>query len=475
MRHDVLPAVPSQGSAVGASRPSRASSTGRLIGIDLARGLAILGMFAAHVGPDPSVGGPLGWVMELARGRSAVLFALLAGFTLVLLTGRPQPRTGLAGQQAVARVLIRSAVLIALGYALTALGTDVDVILAVYGLLFVLTLPLYRLRAGTLAVIAASTALVLPPVLYLLRMAVADGSWADTVIAFDPLARITGSDGIIELFITGAYPVLTWLSFVIAGMAVAKLDLTRPGVRARMALSGGALAVIGYGGSWLALHLVPGALAAVNAATGTTAAASAWWADGVGEDPATGVPAWLLVAAPHSQTTWSILGNTGVGLVVLAVCLVATAPAARLRWATAPVVAVGSISLTAYVGHIIAIKALGISGRQDSAALLTLLGFAVVAMSAALLWTRAFRRGPLEYLLHAVTTPACLVSSPAAGNETLSGARPAALPPPRPPEISAVSQPSGVLPVQEEGQPYDCSPDISVCHRRGPHQGCSLR
>lgn len=69
-------------------------STGRLIGIDLARGLAVFGMYAAHVGPDPSAGGPLGFVLELARGRSSALFALLAGFSLVLITGRPHPGPG---------------------------------------------------------------------------------------------------------------------------------------------------------------------------------------------------------------------------------------------------------------------------------------------------------------------------------------------------------------------------------------------
>ncbi|MEV6653107.1 DUF418 domain-containing protein [Streptomyces sp. NPDC051219] len=411
MTHDVSPAVPSEvapAAGTGRSHP-RTPPAGRLIGLDLARGLAILGMFAAHVGPEPSVGGPLGWTMELARGRSAALFALLAGFTLVLLTGRPQPRTGRAGSQAVRRVLIRSAVLIALGYALTSMDTDVDVILACYGLVLVLALPLYRLRAVTLAVLAASTALVLPQVLYVLRAAVEGGSWADVVIARDPLARISGTDGIVELFITGAYPVLTWLPFIIAGMAVAKLDLTRPGVPARMALTGGALAVLGYGGSWLALHLVAGARAGVNAATDTGAAASAWWSDAVGEDPAAGIPAWLLVAAPHSQTTWSILGNTGVAVAVLAACLVATDRSARLRWWAAPVIAVGTISLTAYVGHILALKAPAIDNLSDSAALPTLLVFAAGAMLLALAWTRVFRRGPLEYMLHTATNPARLI------------------------------------------------------------------
>ncbi|MER7000236.1 heparan-alpha-glucosaminide N-acetyltransferase domain-containing protein [Streptomyces sp. NPDC000410] len=407
MSRNASPAPPPEAqSSVMAGRPSRTSSAGRLVGVDLARGLAVLGMFAAHVGPDPSEGGALGWGMEVARGRSAALFALLAGFTLVVLTGRPRARTGRAGRQAMGRVVIRSLSLIVLGYALTGLDTGVDVILACYGLLFVIALPLHRLRAATLAAVAAAGALVLPQVLYLLRAAVEYGSWGDAVIDRDPLAWATGSDGVVELFITGAYPVLTWLPFIVAGMAVGRLDLGRPGVVGRVGLLGGALAVLGYGGSWLALHLVPGALDGVGEASGSGAsvAASAWWSDGVGEDPVAGVPAWLLVGSPHSQTTWPILGNTGVALVVLAVCLVAMERSAWLRRAAAPVVAVGSIALTAYVAHIVAIEALETDGMP------VLLWFAVAAMLFALAWTRFFRRGPLEYVMHAAAKPAFLIN-----------------------------------------------------------------
>jgi uncharacterized membrane protein YeiB len=369
-------------------------------------------MYAAHIGPDPSVGGPLGWVMEVARGRSSALFALLAGFTLVILTGRPQPRTGRAGRQAMGTVLIRSAVLIAMGYALTSLDTQIDVILAAYGMIFVLALPLYRLRAVTLAVIAAATAFVLPQVLYLLRAAVQGGSWADAVIAHDPLARISGSDGIVELFITGAYPVLTWLSFVIAGMAVARLDLTRPGIRTRLALTGCALAVLGYGGSWLALHLVPHALTVISAATGGSSASSAWWSDTVGT-PENGTPlAWLLVAAPHSQTTFSVLGNTGVAFAVLALCLTVADRMPRLTRSLAPVSVVGTMALTVYVLHIVAlwlltdVRYVAVVEDETMAGLPVLLAFIGTAMLLATVWKRRFRRGPLEQLLHTATRPA---------------------------------------------------------------------
>ncbi|MEU7058192.1 DUF418 domain-containing protein [Streptomyces sp. NPDC046197] len=402
---DVRPPLEGEQSSAPTDRPS----TGRLIGIDLARGLAVFGMYAAHVGPDATVGGPVGFLLETARGRSSALFALLAGFSLVIITGRPHPRTGSAGRQAVARIVIRAVILLALGYALTALDTDVDVILSFYGLLFLTVLPLYRLRAGTLALIAAAGALTLPQFLYLIRTSIEEGNWADAITAHDPLALISGTDGIIELLFTGEYPVLTWVPFLIAGMAVARLDLTRPAIRSRLVLVGGALALLGYGGSWLALRLVPHALSAVASVTDGGSASSAWWSDIVGE-PEGHVPlAWLLVAAPHSQTTFSIVGNTGVALCTVAGCLTVAERMPRLTRLAGPIAAVGMTALTAYVLHIVALWFFSavwyvpVIEGQTLSALAVLFGFITAATLLATAWNRLFRRGPLEHLLHIAT------------------------------------------------------------------------
>ncbi|WP_030611323.1 DUF418 domain-containing protein [Streptomyces sclerotialus] len=400
---------PAGGTVTAPAQPSpraAAPATRRLVGVDLARGLAVLGMFTVHAGPEPSAAGPPAPLVEAAYGRSSALFALLAGFTLVLMTGRSEPRTGRAGRQAVGRVLIRAAVLFVCGTALVALGTQVDVILAYYALLFVFVLPLYRLRAASLAVAAAAGALVLPQVLYLVKLAIDGGSWSDTVIAADPLARITDSDGVLDLLFTGPYPVLTWIPFLLAGMAVARLDLSDTAVRARLALTGVALAVLGHGFSWLALHLVPGVHAAVAANTDGDSPSSAWWSESVGE-PTDNFREWLLVAAPHSQTTPSIVGATGVALAVLAGCLFAVDRLPRVRRLATPVTAVGMVSLSAYVLHILVIRAVW---REDLPGSWTeLFLFFAVTMLLAVVWTRLFRRGPLEYLLHTAAGPARLI------------------------------------------------------------------
>ncbi|WP_433656609.1 DUF418 domain-containing protein [Nocardia sp. CA-128927] len=387
--------------------PSRAGAAGdavrvgaRLVGVDLARGLAVLGMYAAHVGPEPGRGGVIGFVMEVTHGRSSALFAFLAGFSILLITGRRVPKVGQAGRQARVKVLIRAGILLVLGTALTASGTKVEVILAYYGMYFLLVLPFARLRAVTLAVIAAVSALVLPQIVFVVTR---DFEWTEAVNRFDPIAWVSGrgdpigiSDGIVGLLFTGSYPALSWLPFVFAGMAVARLDLAANVIRVRLAATGIGLAVLGYGGSALALHFAP----SVTARPGIMYAP--WWSD-MAEDPA----GWRyqLGAMPHSETTLSIIANTGVALTVLIACLAACDRSPQFRRLATPLIAVGSMSLTAYVFHVIAIAVLGFA-VLPAGSLPVLLGLSAIIMMFAYCWSHFFRRGPLEWLLHRATTVA---------------------------------------------------------------------
>lgn len=71
-------------------------------------------------------------------------------------------------------------------------------------------------------------------------------------------------------------------------------------------------------------------------------------------------------------------------------------------------IAVGSMSLTAYVFHIGAIRVLGV-GELPGPPLHVLLGFIAAITVFAALWSRRFRRGPLEWLLGKATKPAELI------------------------------------------------------------------
>ena len=194
-----LPAEP-------AAAVQRGPSVGRLVGVDLARALAVFGMFAVHVGPAREVGGLGGWLLGLAAGRSSILFATLAGFSLMLIAGRREPKTGLAGRQAKVRIVVRAVMLLALGTALTMLKTGIIVILAFYGVSFLLALPLLRLRAKTLAIIAAVLAVVAPQASFGL-MRLLSASMVENIDAYDPITWL-GGNGILNLLLNGGYPAI---------------------------------------------------------------------------------------------------------------------------------------------------------------------------------------------------------------------------------------------------------------------------
>ena len=79
----------------------------------------------------------------------------------------------------------------------------------------------------------------------------------------------------------------------------------------------------------------------------------------------------------------------------------------RLRRLAKPVIAVGTMSLTAYVGHFLAQTVLSTpAGTGTQQSWLPLIMYILAAILFAAIWSRFFRRGPLEYLLNAATKPA---------------------------------------------------------------------
>ncbi|GAB3475691.1 heparan-alpha-glucosaminide N-acetyltransferase domain-containing protein [Nocardiopsis coralliicola] len=417
---------PASGAAGGGSTAVRpAAPAGRIGGVDAARALAVFGMIAVHLGAGalgfaqladggtaalatapPSDGGDGGWtgtLHALARGRSSALFAFLAGVSLALMSGGTQPRRGTALRRTVARILVRALALAVLGAFLDLLGAPIAIILTYYGGFFLLALPLLGLRAGPLAGAAAAIAVVGPQASFLLRSAIGDDGLRENSIG-----------GITDLLLTGYYPAFTFMAFVVAGMAVGRLDLRAPRVRAWLAGTGAAAAAAGYGGSWLLLHPL-GALDRLalsttpfpGGASGSAALPAELLASvraGVeqemgdlhGQVP-TDSPLWLLAASPHSGTSFEAVGAVGTSLLALAACLVL---ADRLAVPMYPLCAAGSMALSVYVGHILVIAAEGMSATDFAPFRWEL--FVLSALVLCTLWKLLLGRGPLERALGAM-------------------------------------------------------------------------
>jgi len=399
---------------------------GRLVGVDLARALAVFGMYVVHLGPSVTNASGVGaWVRHVTEGRSSALFATLAGFSLMLIAGRLEPKTGVAGRQAKARIAIRAAVLLVLGTVMINFYGDV-VILASYGLFFLLALPLVRLSARTLAIIAAGIAVVGPVVAFGLRSLITEPVKA-AFKAYDPLAQLGGA-GLLDLVLTGFYPALPWMAFIIAGMALGRLDVSSGAVRKRLAVFGPALAVFAYGTSWLLAQLFDGVREAADMQSARGPGGGGDKAAGLkdlgsaadmmppsgGSDmlpPSGAGSAWsLLTSGPHSGMPFDVIGCVGVAISVIVFAMMAVDRLPLLQRLAAPVIAVGTMSLTAYVGHFLLSSQMSGSGVTAGAESQTswtpVLMFVFGAMAFAFVWSRFFSRGPLEYLLNLATKPA---------------------------------------------------------------------
>ncbi len=105
------------------------------------------------------------------------------------------------------------------------------------------------------------------------------------------------------------------------------------------------------------------------------------------------------MAAPHTGTPFDLIGTTGSAMAVLGLCLLLT----RVPWVriiSRPVAAAGSMTLTLYTIHVVALSQDW--GEWDSVTYY--LTHVVVALVFATLWLLVLPRGPLEGLVHTVST-----------------------------------------------------------------------
>lgn len=360
----------------------RGAWAGRLTGVDVARCLALIGMAATHIFPSTDPDGSAHLSHVVASGRASALFAVLAGVSLALASGGPQRPRGRELWATRAAVATRAALLVGLGLLLGRVDSPPLVILAYYGLLFLVALPLLGLRTGPLVALAAAAAVVTPVVSHLLRQEVDP----------TPIAEPWGRDLLVELLLTGTYPVLTWTTYLCAGLAAGRCALRRPAIAAWLLVTGAVAAVTAKALSASLVEAVGGA-DRLAATVGRTP-------DEVRESLATGMFGttpredwrWLVVSAPHSGTTLDLVHTTGSALAVLGACLLLVRFLPRM--AVLPFAAAGSMTLTLYSAHVLAL-ADGSPFLTDDRAQLWL-SHVAVALVLATVWRATVGRGPLE-------------------------------------------------------------------------------
>src|SRR6478672_13847572 len=103
---------------------------GRIVGVDVARALALIGMMATHMLPgfDGVEGTHVPWPQQVAGGRASALFAVRAGVSVALVSGRTTPLRGRARAAVSARLVARAGCIGALGLLLGLVPSGIAVI-----------------------------------------------------------------------------------------------------------------------------------------------------------------------------------------------------------------------------------------------------------------------------------------------------------------------------------------------------------
>lgn len=314
---------------------STTAANTRIVGLDVARAIALLGMFVAHLAM------PTNQLKEVFTGFPAALFAVLAGVSLGILSRETDPTARLRHRYELA---MRGVVLVVLGIALTQVSSTIEVVLLAIGWCYLLLNPLGTWCTRNIALAAAALA-------------------AASMV-------LHAASGYLQLpqVLLPVYPLVTWMTYFAVGLLAYRLVLDNR--RAQWVALGAGLPI---------------------AITGTLMRGHIDYLDTVySRSVAQAVGLGLLDSSPHTGGLIDLATTAAGSLAVLAACLLLV----RRSTYVVPLQAMGAMSLTVYVAHILTagrVLTTG-NGAHPVAFALTVTGALVLTT----LWQEWRGRGPLE-------------------------------------------------------------------------------
>jgi uncharacterized membrane protein len=367
--------------------PAASASRTRLVGLDVARCLALLGMMATHVLDTQTPAGELSTSHSLASGRASALFAVLAGVAMALVSGRRTPVAGGERVRVALALLVRALSVAAIGLLLGALGTGVAVILTYYAVLFVLALPFLGLTWRPLLALAAGWAVAAPVASRLVVPHLPPRQYESPQLdQLEAPSRLLG-----ELLLTGYYPAVPWLTYVLLGLAIGRLDLGSRRVAARLAAGG---LVVAVAATYVSQALTRSRFTSLQ----LDEMASGMYGQTPTEGPGSGWR-WLLVVAPHSSTPFDLAQTAGSAALVIGLCLLLVAWVGDLtalgERAVQVIFGAGTMTLTLYTVHLL-MRTEQVWPAEEPT---SYVWHVVVVLWIGSLYAALRRRGPLEWLV----------------------------------------------------------------------------
>ncbi|MCP3854197.1 MAG: DUF1624 domain-containing protein [Actinomycetia bacterium] len=361
--------------------PAMPVAGGRIIGLDIARAFAIVGMvivnFKITMSADNSGSQWLRTLAALFDGRAAATFVVLAGIGASLGSRRARASNDPTQHRAAQVTLAKRALfLFVLGWAFFPVW-PAD-ILHFYGL---------YLAIGAVVLFAPDRSL-------LTLAAIAITVAAVFIVTFDPFSNwnlddysyegiSTPSGFIRNLFFDGFHPVFPWVAFYLFGMWLGRTDLRNPAWRRALAVRASVVVAVTETAALIVLGLKGSSLDDLDD--------ESWrWLFSVEPIP----PLPLYLAAGGGTAVLVILGSIWLG--------------DRLtETLSEPLVSTGQLALTIYLAHVlVGMGVLESMGRLEDQslewAIITSLIFSAAAILFSWAWRRRHDRGPLEWLMRRV-------------------------------------------------------------------------
>ncbi len=355
--------------------------TSRLLGIDIARSFAVIGMimvnYAVVMAPlESTATTPLAFLEQFIQGKAAALFVVLAGVGASL--GSKRARNGTASDRRAALVELRKRALF----------------LYVVGWMFYFVWPADILHFYGIYLFVGSFFLFKPTKVLV---------WASGLFAVGGLIHLVSVDyfinwnldtldyeGIFELdgflrsqLLNGFHPAIPWIAFYLAGIWLGRQDLHN--LVARRRILGVSLAVF-----------VGGLIIGWIGGEPTTLA---------NPDPGAG---FLLIPSILPPTPMYLIVGTSGAFAAIIACLgwgdrIALRDATRIH----PLVATGQLALTLYIAHVIPGLAVieiftPLAGKTVDWAVVAAIIFFAASVPLSTMWRTRYERGPLETLMRRI-------------------------------------------------------------------------
>jgi uncharacterized protein len=352
----------------------------RIVGYDLARAVALLGMllvnFSVLLGSGRS--GPiwLDYLIEMIQGRAAATFVVLAGVGLSLLTKDVYLSKDRAAINAKRLTLLkRSLFLLVIGLFNFVISPISD-ILHFYAVYIAIGACLLTLPTRSLVVLALATITARPLIMTRYDFI---KSWDFNTVSDIGICKVSGVLG--HFLFNGCFPVIPWMALVVIGMWLGRRDLSDRSLRKQLLLSGIGALTIAESLSRVGMYL------SSSAQHGPVLEKLLLLFQIVSWDP---IPLFMM-------------SSMGTALVVISLSTILADKYSSARWIK-PHIAAGQVTLSLYVAHIIVgtlflkvIETLEVEPLYFP--VWGTLMFYTSALFFSYYWTKRFRKGPLELIM----------------------------------------------------------------------------